>query len=212
MIQVTERCKKYDEEVAKAISLIKYRKLILVFPIIILTIAILFLWVKVSVIFALFLIPVAVYGLIINPILSHSFKKHNENILSIFTAYYKPLATALPAKLIDDNKGFSNIVNRVQLTCWLENEQLHYITSELECLPNLILKQTSVATYQSIVRKDFGKLEVPLKDIDNYRDGVLSCKFGSSVCRLKFEGEKALDCFIPQKEFYFNAEKKNKLV
>lgn len=212
MIQITERCKKYDEEVAKAISLIKYRKFIFLFPIIILTISILILWIMVSSVFAWFLIPVVIYGLIINPILSSSFRKHNENILSIFTSFYKPLSTALPAKLIDDNKGFSNILRNVQLMCWLENEELHYITSEFENLPDLILKETPLGVYENIIRKDFGKLEIPLKDIDNYRDAVLSCKYGSSVCRLKFEGEKALDCFIPQKEFYYNAEKKNKLV
>lgn len=212
MVQIDARCKEYDKEVEKAIRLIKHRKLFYWLPLVILSISILALAAKVSEIFAYFFILVVIYAVVGKYILGRLFKKHNQKVYEIFMSFYKPVPPLSSAQLIEDNKQFSIIINDCGancLSCWLENGELNYITDAFSRLQSLELKNTALNTYINLTREDFGKLRIPVKDIDHYRDGVLSCRYGSGVCKLKFKDEKALDEFIPQKEFYFNATKKN---
>ncbi|MBD5092198.1 MAG: hypothetical protein HDT36_02305 [Clostridiales bacterium] len=212
MIQITPKCNSYAQEVSSAQTLIKFRKTIIIVP----TLLLIVLGIILAIVATPACLIVSALGLlycgIIIPTLSSVFKKLCATICDKYKAFYKPSSSAVSAVIVDDNKGFAVKCSKGNpLFCWLETEQLNYIASNILGLRNCVLKRTSLSQFNSLVNSDFGRLCVPLKDIDHYREGTLVCKYGSEICKIKFQDDKAFDIFIAQKEYYFITEKKGLL-
>ena len=212
MIQITQKCNTYAQDAQSARTLIKFRKTIIIVP----TILLIVLGIVLAIVATPACLIVSALGLlycgVIIPVLSTKFKKLCATICDKYKAFYNPSENTVSAVIVDDNKGFAvkcSVGN--PLSCWLETEQLNYITSKIYGLGYCTLKRTSTFEFDSLVNSDFGCLRVPLKDIDHYREGTLVCKYGSEICKIKFQDDKAFDSFIAQKEYYYITEKKGLL-
>jgi len=208
MITITPKCDTYESDVKLARNLIRFYKVLAFLPAVFLFV----LGIVLAFVEAVCLIISAVgilYLALSLPLFSAWFKKINDRAVKKFMEYYEPSSVNVSAKLLEDNKDFTSTIGSGNpLICWVGISQLNYITAKMPFLSTLKLRKTPLGTYDAYVHSDFGCLCIPLDNIDHYRDGSLVCKAGYDVYKFKFEDEKAFDRFIPQKEFYFAAEKK----
>ncbi|MCQ2409390.1 MAG: hypothetical protein MJ068_02450 [Clostridia bacterium] len=214
MVKIIDRTTEYDNYVKAAANLLKYRKLIAILPTICLIVLSIVICVLAKSAYPLIIAAVAlIYCGIINYILASRFIALNQKILQEYVNYYGYIGkNSCHACIKDDNKMLYtkiNINGLNGLVCWVENNELHYISNELLKLSEIGFKGISYNEYLKKIDNDFGALIISIDSVDHYRDSVLVCKFSDSVLKMTFTDEKALDLFIPKKEFYFNSEKKD---
>lgn len=210
MLEILPKCTTYDNEVKQARKLIQLKYVFLILPsIIIIAIGAVLAYILRQP-YLLILSAIGIlYLIIISAIMTKRFDRLTKEISKKFLDYYKPNQSAVLISLMDDNKGFTPKVSAGNpLMCWMEQEQLNFISSKICLVQNLKLMKCSAADFDKLINSDFGKLQVSLGDIDHYREATLVCKYGSDICRLKFADEKAFEKFIPTKEYYYASHKK----
>lgn len=209
MVNIENKCPTYEKEAQDALNILKRRKLIIILP----TVLLVALGVVLAIFASVFCLAICLLGvlwlLLGNVILQSRFDKLNTAIAKNFTEYYSPYNNVY-ATMVEDNH---QIANRVRLgnplICWKDRDALNYIGSSIYKLPNLKIKNCKPEEYTSLLSGDFGKLVVPINDVDHYREKTLVCKMPNAVLKMTFADAVALDNFIPQKDFYFTAEKKD---
>lgn len=211
MISIENKCQTYEKEVQDALNLLKRRKIIIILPTCLLValgvaLAIIFvskIWIGITICFIGLL-----WLLLGNKILQSRFEKLNDTIVKKFNEYYSPYDHVY-ATMVADNKQFTNIVRLGNpLICWKDKDALNYIGTSIYQLPKLKIEKCQIEEYSSLLSGDFGKLVVPISDVDHYREKTLVCKMPNTVLKITFADAVALDKFIPQKDFYFITEKK----
>ncbi|MBR4800720.1 MAG: hypothetical protein IK048_03525 [Clostridia bacterium] len=220
MTRFQKKCETYNDDVEAVRKIIKSHKVIAYFPmtvLILLGIALTILtFVKHSVSIPwVFLVISAVgilYMLIINSVLRNKFKKHNQSIVAKFVEYYAPQEIRMPISIVGDNKGIKEVVNKYgvnPLFVFVSQDSLCFITSKMFDLTAFELRTPRIGEwFENTIRMDFGKLIIPVVDIDNYRDDQMMVNFKDSVLKVDFADHKFMDYFIPKKDFYFNVNKK----
>ena len=220
MTRFQAKCKTYDSEVEANRKLMKnFRKIVYV-PMwlavavgVILAIAIGI--VTSSLYCALFLV-IALAGVIYMAIMKHNlvpkFKSNNLAIIHKYVEYYKLPDNRLNVKLMSDNKNICRVVNCYGtngLFAFVDGTNVCFITSVLLNLASLELTSANVQdSFENIIKMDFGKLIIPIDDIDNYRDQEMMVNFKEGVLKLNFSDKKFMDYYISKKDFYFNVNKK----
>lgn len=220
MTRFKAKCTSYDGEVASNRKILKFFKLITLFPAIVLALLGIILAIVTAVqksvempwLFLIFAVVGVLYFFIIGGVLKSKFKTNNRDIIAKFMGYYKPASTRANVVITNDNKGIMNKVNANganNLFAFMTSDSMCFITSEILNLQNLELRVISVADrFESIISKDFGELIIPVDDIDNYRDNQMMVRFKDSVLKIDFNHKEFMDNYIPTKDFYFNVNKK----
>ena len=214
-----KKCDTYNAEVEANRKLIKFYGLIVWLPAIFLALLGIVLTIitgikHVPYFYALLIFVVAglIYFFVMGGVLKSKFAKNNEDIVNKYMEYYKLPAGVQTALIVkEDNLGVYKKINQYganPLFVYILNDALFFITTSIPTITNLSLKGSVSEAFENILAKDFGALNIPLNDIDNYKDDVLMVTYKDTVLKLTFKDHDFLDRLIPTKDFYFNADKK----
>lgn len=235
MICIVKKGDTYAADVRQARNLVKFKKLILIFPTVVLAVLAIALAIVLKNV-ALLLIAVAAvaYVVVMLATLPSLYKKLCGNIAQKYMEYYKTpegqrqalLSCAsgsnagivnpngyplVLTKLKEDNVGFCNSIGQQNmLYFWLDNDCLKAISILPIGIATTKYTKMSVSGFDGIIGNDFGRFEIPVNEVDHYRENTLVCAWqNGNLLKLKFENATMMDALIPRKDFYYQSKKKS---
>ena len=221
MTKFQSKCKTYDEEVEKNRKLIKYNKLIAILPAAVFGLLGIVLAILTGVqksvdmpyLFLIFTVVGVIYYFVMYVVLNSKFVGNNTTIVTKYWQYYKPSENRMAATIDKDNKNICLAINKNgknPLIVYLQNDEMCFLSNGIIKLKELSLRTSGVGkNFEDILNMDFGKLIIPVEDIDSYRDNQMMVNFNDSVLKIDFSKHDFMDFYIPKKDFYFNVDKKN---
>ncbi len=210
MVQIKPKSTEYEQYAKTALNLLKFKKLIMIAPAVVLAIIGIAIGIFAS-LYGLIVSAIGVlYFLVSKPILSASFKKNVKQILDTFLKHYSPLQNGSTTNVVKDNRDFASRINpSIVLYAWNNAQTINYISNAMLGVGNLSFGKTSVESFQSLLASDFGMLVIPKAEVDHYRDATVVCPDSQGVLRITFSNEDILDKAIPTKEYYYSSSKKD---
>lgn len=231
MITISDRCKTYDNDVKQAENLLRFKKLIFVLPSVVFVLLSIVLWIATgnAKLLLLVVIPI-VYVIAMAIALPQIFGAHCKNIVEQYFKHYginkNNYDTLMslsrnrnmnvknsPVCVIEgDNQG---LVQRIKERNFLyvrnEDNALKFVSLIPLAIAGKSYFSSKAGEIRFCAQYDFGYMNIPIEDIDHYRENMMTCSFGADgLCKITFENSFMMDMFIPKKDFYYQTSKKEK--